>query len=241
MAARPGNTDASPGYATARGLLALLCAIQVLYAYPVAGSQVVFVAVLMIVVAGLCFWDGLSWFRRPRLEARPNRTTNRWPAVARVSAAVLIACLNLAFAWDARRTYESFSPLDFPGSRHVRVEPDKAAALRAIVSRINSSCSTLLTEPGLFSFHLWTGKPSPGGVDHQLWMSLLDDATQNAIVEKLSRDPQACVVFQRELVNYWAPGANIQAKPLIRYIRENFHNVIEGSGYSLMMRNGLAD
>ena len=241
VAARPGNTDASPRCATARSLLALLGAIQVLYAYPVAGSQVVFVAVLMIVVAGLCFWDGLSWFRRPRLEARPNRTTNRWPAVARVSAAVLIACLNLAFAWDARRTYESFSPLDFPGSRHVRVEPDKAAALRAIVSRINSSCSTLLTEPGLFSFHLWTGKPSPGGVDHQLWMSLLDDATQNAIVEKLSRDPQACVVFQRELVNYWAPGANIQAKPLIRYIRENFHNVIEGSGYSLMMRNGLAD
>jgi hypothetical protein len=43
------------------------------------------------------------------------------------------------------------------------------------------------------------------------------------------------------LVNYWAPGANIQAKPLIRYIRENFHQVIEGSGYSLMMRNGLAD
>jgi len=241
VAARPGNTDASPRCATARSLLALLGAIQVLYAYPVAGSQVVFVAVLMIVVAGLCFWDGLSWFRRPRLEARPNRTTNRWPAVARVSAAVLIACLNLAFAWDARRTYESFSPLDLPGSRHVRVEPDKATALRAIVSRINSSCSTLLTEPGLFSFHLWTGKPSPGGVDHQLWMSLLDDATHNAIVEKLSSDPRACVVYQQELVNFWAPGANIQAKPLIRYIRENFHQVIEGSGYSLMMRNGLAD
>jgi hypothetical protein len=158
-----------------------------------------------------------------------------------VSAALLIACLNLAFAWDARRTYESFTPLDFPGSRHVRVEPDKAAALRAIVGRINSSCSALLTEPGLFSFHLWTGKPSPGGVDHQLWMSLLDDATQNAIVEKLSRDPRTCVVYQQELVNYWAPGANIQAKPLIRYIRENFHTVIGGSGYSLMMRNGPPD
>ena len=241
VAARPGNTDASPGYATARGLLALLGAIQVLYAYPVAGSQVVFVAVLMIVVAGVCFWDGLSWLRRNRLEALANRTPNRWLTVARVSAALLIAGLNLAFAWDARRTYESFSPLGFPGSRLVRVEPDKAAALRAIVSRINSSCSTLLTEPGLFSFHLWTGKPSPGGVDHQLWMSLLDDATQNAIVEKLSRDPRACVVYQQELAKYWAPGADIQAKPMVRYIRENFHTVIEGAGYSLMMRNGPAD
>jgi hypothetical protein len=241
VATRPGNTDASPGYATARGLLALLGAIQVLYAYPVAGSQVVFVAVLMIVVAAVCFWDGLSWLRRNRLESLANRIPNRWLTVARVSAALLIAGLNLAFAWDARRTYESFSPLGFPGSRLVRVEPDKAAALRAIVSRINSSCTTLLTEPGLFSFHLWTGKPSPGGVDHQLWMSLLDDATQNAIVDKLSRDPQACVVYQQELAKYWAPGADIQAKPMVRYIRENFHTVIEGAGYSLMMRNGTAD
>ena len=119
----------------------------------------------------------------------------------------------------------------------MRVEPDKAAALRAIVSRINSSCSTLLTEPGLFSFHLWTGKPSPGGVDHQLWMALLDDATQSAIVEELARDPRACVVYQQELVNYWARGANIQAKPLFRYIRDNFHTVIDGFGYSLLMRN----
>jgi hypothetical protein len=75
-------------------------------------------------------------------------------------------------------------------------------------------------------------------VDHQLWMSLLDDATQDAIVEKLSRDPRACVVYQQELAKYWAPGANIQGKPMVRYIRENFHTVIEGYGYSLMMRNG---
>jgi hypothetical protein len=153
----------------------------------------------------------------------------------RVSTALLIAGLNLAFAWDARRTYESFSPLDFPGSRHVRVEPDKAAALRGIVSRINSSCSTLLTEPGLFSFHLWTGKPSPGGVDHQLWMSLLDDATQDAIVEKLSAIPELVSSTSRSWPNTGL-RREYQGKPMVRYIRENFHTVIEGYGYSLMMR-----
>ena len=55
----------------------------------------------------------------------------------KLAAVMLIAGLNLAIAWDARRTYESFSALNFPGAGNVRVEPDKAAVLRAIVSRIN--------------------------------------------------------------------------------------------------------
>ena len=57
---------------------------------------------------------------------------------------------------------------------------------------------------------------------------------------KTFRDPRACVVYQQELAKYWAPGANIQAKPMVRYIRESFHTVIKGYGYSLMMRNGPA-
>jgi hypothetical protein len=39
------------------------------------------------------------------------------------------------------------------------------------------------------------------------------------------------------VAEFWASGADIQAKPVVRFIRENFHKVIEGSGYSLLMRN----
>jgi hypothetical protein len=154
-----------------------------------------------------------------------------------VTAALLIAGLNLAFAWDARRTYESFRALNFPGARHVSVEPDKAAALRAIVSRINTSCGTLVTIPGLFSFHLWTGKPSPLGLDHQVWMSLLDDASQNAAVREIERDPQACVVYRQDVIDLWTNGTDVSAKPVVRFIRENFQTVLEGYGYRLMMRS----
>jgi hypothetical protein len=198
VAARSGNTDASPGYATARGLLALLGAIQVLYAYPVAGSQVVFVAVLMIVVAGVCFWDGLSWLRRNRLESLAKRIRNRWLTVARVSAALLIAGLNLAFAWDARRTYESFSPLDFrfqTRARRTRQGRRAARHLSAGSTRPAARCSP---NPGYSAFICGRGNHRPAEGPSAL-MSLLDDATQNAIVDKLSRDPQACVVYQQEL------------------------------------------
>jgi hypothetical protein len=237
VAVRPSDERAKPLYARARALLALLGVIQVLYAYPVAGSQVVFVAIFMIAVAGICFWDGFTWFRLRRPPTPPIRTPNWWVTALGASTAVLIAGLNLSLAWNAHRIYESFSALDFPGARHVRIEPDKAAALRAIVARINSSCGTLVTEPGLFSFHLWTGKPSPAGVDHQVWMSLLGDAKQNAVVQELARDPRACVVYQQDVVKFWTGGVDIDAKPAVKFIRENFHPVIKGSGYALLMRN----
>jgi hypothetical protein len=235
VAARPMDAGGDSRYERTRALLALLGVIQALYAYPVAGSQVGLVAVFMIVVAGICFWDAVSWGRTSGFETRLSRNRRWMPLAVQVTAALLIAGLNLSIAWSARRKYESFVALDFPGAMHVRVEPEKAAALRAIVSRINSSCGTLITEPGLFSFHLWTGKPSLPGLDHQVWM-LLDDAAQADIVREIARDPRACVVYDQEVVDFWTRGTNVSAKPGVRFIRENFETVLEGSGYSLMMR-----
>jgi hypothetical protein len=188
------------------------------------------------VVAGLCFWDGLQWYKGALLEPRRSPALKWFARAARITVAVSLAGFNLAFAWDARQTYESFSALNFPGAMQVRVEPGKAAALRAIVGRINSSCGALVTEPGLFSFHLWTGKPTPVGLDHQVWMSLLDDAGQEAIVREIAGDSRACVVYRQDIANLWTHGTDVSAKPLVRFIHDNFQTVLEGEGYSLMMR-----
>jgi hypothetical protein len=67
-------------------------------------------------------------------------------------------------------------------------------------------------------------------------MSLLDDATQEAIVRQISRDPRACVVYQQDVVDVWTRGTDVSRKPLVRYIRENFQTVFEGNGYCLKSR-----
>jgi hypothetical protein len=237
VAARPVTPGTDSRYSLARALLAILGVIQVLYAYPVAGSQVDFVAVYTIIFAGICFWDSLSWIRHGGFGDYVSLGRIRVPMAVKFAAVLLIAGLDLAIAWDARRTYESFSALNFPGAGQVRVEPEKAATLRAIVSRINSSCGTLVTEPGLFSFHLWTGKPSPRGLEDQVWMSLLDDARQAAIVREISLDPRACVVYQQDVVEAWTRGTDISRRPLVRFIRENFQTVYEGNGYCLKIRS----
>ena len=119
VAARPMKADRGSPYAPARALLALLGVIQALYAYPVAGSQVGLVAVFMIVIAGICFWDAVSWWRSGGFETRFSRNRRWMPLAVQVTAAVLIAGLNLFLAWDARRKYESFVALGFSG-RHAR-------------------------------------------------------------------------------------------------------------------------
>jgi hypothetical protein len=111
-----------------------------------------------------------------------------------------------------------------------------AATLQTLVARINASCGTLITEPGLFSFHLWTGKPSPHGIDHQVWMALVDDRGQAAIVRELAGDPRACVVYQQKVVDLWTRGSNVSDKPMVRFIRDNFHTVYASNGYRLLMR-----
>ena len=147
--------------------------------------------VLMIVIGGICFWHGFEWVRSRPMTMPWTAVDLRLPvgfrlsSVSRAAIAVLLVGLNLAYAWEARQSYRAFLPLDFSGARNVRVEAAKAATLRAIVARIKTSCGTLITEPGLFSFHLWTGKPSPRGIDHQVWMSLLDDASQAAVVREI--------------------------------------------------------
>uniref|UniRef100_Q01WP8 Glycosyltransferase RgtA/B/C/D-like domain-containing protein n=1 Tax=Solibacter usitatus (strain Ellin6076) TaxID=234267 RepID=Q01WP8_SOLUE len=216
--------------------LALLGVFQSLYGYPVAGAQIALVSVPMIVIAGICAWDGFKWLEhRAAAMTRPEITSGLVPA-ARTAVIVLLAGVNLAYAWSAQGTYRERAPLNLPGSRQVHVEPTLAVTLQTLVAHINASCGTLVTEPGLFSFHLWTGKPSPRGIDHQVWMALVNDQKQADIVREVAGDPRACVVYQQEVVDLWTRGSNVADKPMVAFIRNNFHTVYESNGYRLLMR-----
>jgi hypothetical protein len=133
--------------------------------------------------------------------------------------------------------YQALEPLALPGAHRMHVEREKATALRAVVSQVNaSSCNTLLTEPGLFSFNFWTNKPAPDGLDFGAWVVFLSDAEEERIVQEVSRDPHACVIKRQEIVDMWTHDADVSSQPLIRYVRENFQTAFETYGYTFMVR-----
>jgi hypothetical protein len=152
-------------------------------------------------------------------------------------ACLLLGAAYLGFAWQAESTYAGFQPLGFSGTRSMRIEPERAAPLRALVAKVNASgCGTLITEPGLFSFNLFTGKPAPTGLNNGAWMVSLSAAEQESIVREVAQDPDVCVILRQDMVDQWTRRVDVSSQPLVRYIRENFRSALEIPHYSFLVR-----
>jgi hypothetical protein len=225
LAAAPcgGQTSRGP----LRPLLAILGVLQVLYAFPVAGSQARFVTVLLPVVAAICVRDTLPWLAAclPRIDAR---------GVA-VACAIWLAVLYAHDLYSARSKYATLEPLNLPGAHLLRVEPERATALRRLTAAAKS-CSVLVTEPGMFSLNLLSGVPPLPSLDFEAWMLFLNREDQRAIAGDLAREPRACVIVNEEMVRFWAPHRDVSGQPLVRAIRENFRPAFETEGYEFMVR-----
>jgi hypothetical protein len=213
-----------------RVLIGTMGVLIVLYAYPVAGAQVPFVAVFLLAAAAVVFGDGARWF-----AARgPLIAWGRWPAYAVVAVAVFRFCALAPLR--AREHYDWQQPLGLPGAARLHLEPADAAALREVVSAARRSCSLLLTAPGMPTFNAWSGLPAPQGIGGGNWITTLDDAGQQRVVAEMSREPRACVMYNAEQIAMWTHDADVSARPVIHYVRENFRAEAEGRGNVLMVR-----
>jgi hypothetical protein len=214
-----------------RAILVFVAVIQVLYAYPVAGAQVPFTAVLIIVTAAICLSDGLPFLHKefPRLRARAmSHTGLPWPAMA-------ITLLYVFSAAWAIQDYQGAEPLGLPGTERIRIDPKTADLVRSLASRINSSsCTMLASAPGLMSFNSLTGIPAPPSITFSTWMFGLSDAAQQKAIGELSREPHPCVLYNQPLIDFWTHSADVSSRPLIKFMKQHFQVVFEASGYQLM-------
>ena len=211
-----------------RPLLAILGVIQVLYAYPVAGSQGQFVTVLMVVAGAINAQDALPW-----LTSRVPTLRSRGPAWA---MALLVAAFYAHSIHSARAKYLAEPALDLPGARLVHADPAMTAAYRSIV-QASQACSVLVSEPGIFSLNILSRRPVLRSLPAAgAWMLFLNDAEQRAAVDELRTEPRPCAVINDEMVEFWAPGRDVSQQPLVRYLHEDFHPVFEISGYRFLTR-----
>lgn len=213
-----------------RPLLAVLGVLQVLYAYPVAGVQVAFVTVIMVPIAAICAWDAL-----PRFIVSANPATIGRSVAS--GLALLIALYGVS-AFHEFHWYESLEPLGLPGAAWLRVKPATATALRRLRIEIASQhCSMLMAEPGLFSLNLFTGVQPPYSLRSGAWVILMNDAEQAAAVREMEAQPRACVIYNPRIVKVWTRGREPAARPLVRFIRDNFRTEFEIRGYQFMVRH----
>jgi len=199
---------------------------QTLHAYPVAGSQLAWGCLLFIplLVAGsLAAAEQLQ--RRTKL-ARPL-------ILAGLSLAAVLAAGQLVHR--ARSWSPNCIPLDLPGARWLRLHPDLADPLRVLHRNLVLHADTVYSYPGMFSFNIWTGKPTPTAANATMWFSLLGEAQQSAILEKLRADARACVIINHQ--NPFISGLGSE-NSLKDFLFADFAPAIRVGDYELWVKRG---
>ncbi len=228
-------SDETSGAAAGRAWVTLLLLGQCLHVFPVPGSQIAWGSVLALPLAALGAWEASAWLARHRLPAWSARR-----GAARAATGVVAAFFALTawrFAGVAAR-YAEGENLGLPGAELIRL-PDHAAA-RARVLSLNAAlhADVLFSLPGMFSYNLWTDRPTPTRANVTHWFSLLDERRQQAIIAALEAQPGAVVIVDRGHVDFLAERKLAPKGPLHDYLVRAFEPAFALDRVEFCVRRG---
>jgi hypothetical protein len=215
----PAGDHENPTDASVRLLLAALAVMEILMAYPVAGTQLWVAAAFLVPVGAIIFNDGL---RQLRAWAADRHSRSFLTVATSLSPGALIVSVAVwpLFVFYAASAYAAGQPLGLPGTELIRVPRAQASSLQSLVHAIDQDCAGLVTMPGMPSLYLWTGR---GGISQlNPWMFSLDDAQQQSVVTQIRDQPGMCAVISPTLVDFWAGGRPVPRRPLVEYIDTAF-------------------
>jgi hypothetical protein len=209
-----------------RVMIPALAVLESLQAYPVAGTQLSLVALLLVPVGAMVLNDGITGLRTP--------------GAARLApAALLVAGLALALnGFLAESQFAAESPSGLPGAESVRMPAQQAANLRQLVAAIDSRCSSFVTFSGMNSFYVWTGQQPPSDLRYGVWWLTPDPVDQQAIVQQLSSRSGLCVVKNQAIIDFWAEGRSVPPQPMVEFIDRDFVDSGSYGDYELLTRAG---
>jgi len=218
----------------ARTLLCVLSVLQTLYVYPVAGDQVEFVEVLPYLVVLLCLYDFAIWLRRSA-QSMPRRFVQ----VGALTVLFFGLGCYVVMGVQERHRYYSMPSLRLPGSTRIHLPEAQARDYRWLVQQLKAHCDVFIGLPELPSLHVWTTSEPLDGMDMDDWMLVTSNEQQTAAAAALSKHPDACMVYNGDLVAFWnrPPSNNLFSLPLVHYLHQNFKVVGATGAFSFLVRN----
>ena len=211
-----------------RAWLALLAVTQALHAYPVGGSQIGWGTFLFAPLLALGAADAVAVLRVKFA---------RWIAPIAIAVAGGIAFALLRVGATQWRDSE---PLGLPGAASLRLEPALSTELRVLTVNATAHCDLLFSLPGMFSFNLWTGLPSPTSANVTHWFNLLSPAQQSAVIAQLAAHPRAGIIVERDVLGL-ITGAGIPVRgPLRDYLYAHFTAAFAAGSHEFWVRRDRA-
>lgn len=213
----------------ARHALAAVALLQVLHAYPVAGTQVnlgtlllaLFVMIGLAEVAAFCDLKGLQ-------------SINRGITVA----AVLFPLWAIGIATKEAYARYSRAGTAVLADSQLHLSPWQHSTLSVLIENARFHGDVLFSLPGMFSFNVWTKLPTPTLANITQWWSLLSSARQADIQSKLSAAKRPVIIVQRYSITSGFAGHVYRQTPLTRFIESDFEPILTLDSYELWIRRG---
>jgi F0F1-type ATP synthase membrane subunit c/vacuolar-type H+-ATPase subunit K len=235
------SPNANPVSGFARLLLPPLAVMQALHAYPVAGSQTIWAAFLLIPVGALCVANGVRGLSATLEEGRERNAALALGVAVAIALTLFIADETLRRPLrDNRNAYEAAVPLGLPGAGSVRLGEPEAQQYREISAVIDRNCATFVTLPGMDSFYFWTDRQPPTRYNATGWPTLFDDDAQRRVIADTRSIPALCLLENIPIAEFWSQG-EVPDGPLVRYLHRGFRPIVAFGDYRLLRREGAAD
>jgi hypothetical protein len=207
---------------------------QFLEPYPVAGSQVAIAAAPMILWAFLCIADGITGIRvGSRMPSKYSGETLRLDGV--IGGTILVVCAAASVTQAARRPFPPAS-IGLRGSEWLHLPVEQARKFESLSRDISVNCDTLFTMPGMGSFNIWSGVPTPNGWFLTFWMKGLSTERQAEILSIMKSDLRVCAILNRSMVRFWTEDeAFLASLPLADYIMNDMTKITEIGEYEILV------
>lgn len=224
-----------------RTMLPALAALEVLQAYPVAGSQVGIASLTFVPVGALLLGDALTSLREWS-AARGPLALERFGVVVTIALAALAA----NFAIDSivrsiannKEIYDERRSLPFAGASQLRpLDSDVENYTRLVADLRRYRCTDFIGYPNVNSLYLWSGIEPPPPVAPGAWIEALTSERQQRVVDALRASPRPCAIRNDGLAGAWLGGAPPPDRPLVNYVLGEFHTVDQVGDFQFMLPN----
>jgi len=224
-----------PALVAARAWVGLLFLGQTLHAFPVPGSQIAWGTLLALPLAALGAWPAAAWFGT-HLTLAPIRLR-----ALRLALALVVVGFAAHTSWQmvkVGKRYSDGAHLDLPGAERLSLPESAVGLFQTLVLNAVVHSDMVFSEPGMFSFNLWTGRPTPTLANVTHWFSLLDGPRQQAIIRQLEAHPRASVIVQRVHMQFLQRRGLTPTGPLHDYLAANFESAFTLDDFEFHVRKG---